>query len=398
MSPAAAERPKTLISYSRKDSVFALKLAEELRQAGANVWLDQLDIAPGMPWDTAIQEALNTCPRLLVILSPDSVASRHVLDEVSYALGKGKTVIPVLYRECEIPFRLDRLNRIDVRDGITDLLRVLGAPETADRTAARRVAWWKRPAGRMAIAAAAVLVVSAAVWVVPAWLVQPAEIVSFTATPLSVAEGGEVSLSWETRNARAVTLNSQAVQHAGEVKMRPAGSTVYRLVAADARGGQVANEVHVAVSPAVRPRENIPQDAEVRLDPRVEVERLAGRWMRAYLSGDADGWTSLSSEPFYFDQKIILSRAELKQMYLEMLKQKGDTWKEIEIARIRVETARELQGSGYDLNKDRIFGNLNLTLDDYAVTVRARMRGREEGMILMVRKGSGGYEVVGMWD
>jgi hypothetical protein len=398
MSPAMAERPKTFISYSRKDSAFALRLAEDLRRAGANVWLDQLDIPPGTPWDTAIQEALNACPRMLVILSPDSVASRNVMDEVSYGLGRGKTVIPVLYRECEIPFRLDRLNRIDVRNGIAGLLRALGAPDTEIPTAARPVAWWKRRAGWIGIAAAAALFVIAAVWVVPGWVSRPAEIVRFTATPLNVAEGGEVSLSWETRNARAVTLNSEAVAPAGATRARPNGTTVYRLMAEDARGGQVANEVRVDVIPAVRPPKDIPQDGRARTDSRAEVEGLAGRWIRAYLSGDADGWIGLSSEPFYFDQKVILSRAEIKQMYLGLMKEKGEIWKELEISRIKVETARELQASGYDLDKDRIFGNLNLTLEDYAVTVRARLRGREEGMVLMVRKGAGGYEVVGIWD
>ena len=33
----------------------------------------------------------------------------NVLDEVSFALKKQKTVIPVLYQDCEIPLRLHRL-------------------------------------------------------------------------------------------------------------------------------------------------------------------------------------------------------------------------------------------------------------------------------------------------
>ena len=34
-------------SYSRTDSEFVLKLAKDLRKAGANIWLDQLDIKAG---------------------------------------------------------------------------------------------------------------------------------------------------------------------------------------------------------------------------------------------------------------------------------------------------------------------------------------------------------------
>ena len=41
-------------SYCRVDSDFALKLAEDLKAAGANVWIDQLDIELGTPWDGAV--------------------------------------------------------------------------------------------------------------------------------------------------------------------------------------------------------------------------------------------------------------------------------------------------------------------------------------------------------
>ena len=54
-------------SYSRRDSEFALRLAEDLKAAGAAVWLDQLDIAPGQRWARAVQNALNDCPRMLVV-------------------------------------------------------------------------------------------------------------------------------------------------------------------------------------------------------------------------------------------------------------------------------------------------------------------------------------------
>ena len=43
----AADTPTAFVSYSRVDSEFAMQLAEHLKTAGANVWLDQLDIEPG---------------------------------------------------------------------------------------------------------------------------------------------------------------------------------------------------------------------------------------------------------------------------------------------------------------------------------------------------------------
>lgn len=116
-------------SYSRDDSDFVLQLAKNLRRAGAKVWLDQLDIAPGVRWDKAIEDALTQSKILLVILSKKSVESDNVLDEVSFALEEGKTVVPVLLENCEIPFRLRRLQYADFTGnhdrGVQTLIKAL---------------------------------------------------------------------------------------------------------------------------------------------------------------------------------------------------------------------------------------------------------------------------------
>ncbi|MBU2527483.1 MAG: toll/interleukin-1 receptor domain-containing protein [Bacteroidetes bacterium] len=116
-------------SYSRDDSEFVLQLAKNLRQAGANIWLDQLDISAGSRWDKSIEQALTRSKTLLVILSKTSVASDNVLDEVSFALEEGKTVVPVLLEDCEIPFRLRRLQYADFTEnrekGIQTLIHAL---------------------------------------------------------------------------------------------------------------------------------------------------------------------------------------------------------------------------------------------------------------------------------
>ena len=46
---------------------------------------------------------------------PRPSISTKVTDEVSFALEKGKTVILILHRECAIPFRLHRVQYIDLR-------------------------------------------------------------------------------------------------------------------------------------------------------------------------------------------------------------------------------------------------------------------------------------------
>jgi Flp pilus assembly protein TadD len=117
-----SDSPVAFFSYCREDSSFALRLAGDLKAAGAKVWVDQLDIRPGQRWDRAVEEALKNCARMVVILSPASVNSNNVLDEVSFALEEQKTVIPVICRDCSVPFRLRRLQHVDFR---TDYARAL---------------------------------------------------------------------------------------------------------------------------------------------------------------------------------------------------------------------------------------------------------------------------------
>src|SRR5687768_4383422 len=101
-------------SYCRGDAKFALKLATDLKNAGINLWIDQLDIPPGVRWDAEVEKSLENSNSLLVILSDTSVTSNNVLDEVSLALDNNKQVFPVVITSnCKIPFRLKRLQYID---------------------------------------------------------------------------------------------------------------------------------------------------------------------------------------------------------------------------------------------------------------------------------------------
>lgn len=123
--------PKIFFSYSRTDGEqHALRLANDLRHAGANVWIDQLDIGPGKMWDLEVEKALNEATCVLFIATEKSTGSNNVLDEVYYALEQNKQVIPLVFHPCRIPFRLARLQRVDFtqeyRAGFQRLLKALG--------------------------------------------------------------------------------------------------------------------------------------------------------------------------------------------------------------------------------------------------------------------------------
>ena len=117
--------PTTFFSYSRENSGFALRLAQNLKAAGANVWIDQLDIAPGQDWDSAIEIAMTQSLQVLLILSPSSVTSRNVRNEITFALDEKKTIIPVLYQDCTVPLQLRRVQYVDFRTDYSRGLKVL---------------------------------------------------------------------------------------------------------------------------------------------------------------------------------------------------------------------------------------------------------------------------------
>ena len=105
--------PHAFFSYARSDAAFVLKVAQQLRRLGRKVWVDQLDIPKGARWDEAVEGALRASPCLMVVLSPASVKSQNVLDEVAFALDEKRPVLPILLQPVVLPFRLKRLQYID---------------------------------------------------------------------------------------------------------------------------------------------------------------------------------------------------------------------------------------------------------------------------------------------
>jgi hypothetical protein len=104
---------KTFLSYSRANKDFAVRLARELKSEGFSVWLDQLDIPAGARWDREVEKALKECEIFMIILTPASINSENVLDEIGYAIDTGKRFLPVLLEKSDVPLRLRRFQYVD---------------------------------------------------------------------------------------------------------------------------------------------------------------------------------------------------------------------------------------------------------------------------------------------
>jgi hypothetical protein len=84
------------VSYSHRDQTFAKQLAADLHKSNVPTWFDVESILGGQRWDEAIEKGLDQASHLIYIISPNALASDYVNHEVNTALGKGRTVLPVL--------------------------------------------------------------------------------------------------------------------------------------------------------------------------------------------------------------------------------------------------------------------------------------------------------------
>jgi tetratricopeptide (TPR) repeat protein len=137
-----AQQPKVFVSHSHKDDDFTQRLVSDLHQAGAEVWVDVSGITYGN-FMQRIDEALQQCQWMVVVLTPNAIASPYVRDEVYVALhrvnqGYMQGVIPLLASPCapdSIPPQWDVLQRYnatqDYASAVAGLLRAVGLSRTA---------------------------------------------------------------------------------------------------------------------------------------------------------------------------------------------------------------------------------------------------------------------------
>ena len=83
------------ISYSKKDSEFTHKLADDLNDAGFKIWIDR-SIAGGDQWRETIEKNLKAAGDVIIVVSQNSMASEWVKHEGSLAYAWRKRLLPIL--------------------------------------------------------------------------------------------------------------------------------------------------------------------------------------------------------------------------------------------------------------------------------------------------------------
>jgi hypothetical protein len=114
---------KVFISHGTTDNHLAKQVADSLREAGFDAWLDVEQVFLGDNWPAQVGQALEKSEAMVVLLTPDSVRSEQISRDVAYDLGSLNyeyRLVPVLVGEPdvlpeeEIPWVLRRLSPVRV--------------------------------------------------------------------------------------------------------------------------------------------------------------------------------------------------------------------------------------------------------------------------------------------
>lgn len=136
-APPRGTKPKVFVSHSHKNDEFTARLVADLRAAGVEVWVDMVNMQHG-DFITRINDALNASEWLVLVLTPDAIASKPVQTEVHAAFSmvwsnQIKGIIPFMALPCDpksIPPMWNTFHRYDAtsdyKTALAGLLRALG--------------------------------------------------------------------------------------------------------------------------------------------------------------------------------------------------------------------------------------------------------------------------------
>lgn len=107
---------KIFISYSRKDTDFAKRLASELEKNDLDFWVDWEGIPPTVDWWKQIEKGIEEADAFLYLISPDSSASKICGQEIDCAVTPPKRIIPLMVKNLKDDKIRSHLSRFQLSD------------------------------------------------------------------------------------------------------------------------------------------------------------------------------------------------------------------------------------------------------------------------------------------
>ena len=88
---SAAENEAVFLSYASQDATAVVRIAEELRAAGIEVWFDQDELAGGDAWDQKIRGQVKSCALFVPVISAATQARREGYFRIEWKLAAQRT-------------------------------------------------------------------------------------------------------------------------------------------------------------------------------------------------------------------------------------------------------------------------------------------------------------------
>jgi formylglycine-generating enzyme required for sulfatase activity len=161
---------RVFVSYSRKDLSFVERLATDLKNAGFDIWYDVSGLGGGSRWRVEIEDAIRSSQFVIVVLSPDSIASEWVEREFLFASNLKRKIIPLMYRSCELPLNYLDLNYIDVQaekyeQKFADILHALDSDQSKIALSSSKVRKRLFKFRYAAIISGAIVIIAVTLWI-----------------------------------------------------------------------------------------------------------------------------------------------------------------------------------------------------------------------------------------
>jgi TIR domain-containing protein len=141
---------RVFISHSSKDKWVAERMAEKIKDAGADYWLDTRDLPGGGDIRDEISKGVNDSREIVILFSPYSKDSPWVSFEIGAASVKGRYLTPILnnvqYSDIALIQGIKATELNDFDQYLSDL------KERADNTAAKKKGAGKKAAKKRKVA------------------------------------------------------------------------------------------------------------------------------------------------------------------------------------------------------------------------------------------------------
>ncbi|WP_316812950.1 toll/interleukin-1 receptor domain-containing protein [Pedobacter heparinus] len=99
---------KVFISHSSDDKRFVRTLKTDLNENGIHTWFDEDELSFGDTLVEKLEQSIDQTSHFIIILSESSINSPWVQKELKHVLANlNRKIIPIKYKECELPAELD---------------------------------------------------------------------------------------------------------------------------------------------------------------------------------------------------------------------------------------------------------------------------------------------------